>query len=126
MRPSGASVGKAIALIDAKAKTKGTGAAKLWEIWKRYKDVAHLVTAAVLVSAEAQTRNRKEPYGIRLHQFQPYRMALLMPELVIAVALTIEKYGLEFVTHSRAEPVFDPQSLWRIPALPRRWRSSRA
>ena len=43
-------------------------------------------------------------------------MALLMPELVIALALTIEKYGLEFVTRSRAEPPFDPQSLWRIPA----------
>jgi hypothetical protein len=114
-RRGGASVGKAIALIDANAKSKGTGAAKLWEIWKRYKDAAHLVTAAVLVSAEAQTRNRNEPYGIRLHQFQPYRMALLMPELVIAVALTIEKYGLEFVTHSRAEPPFDPESLWRIP-----------
>src|SRR5262249_16123918 len=33
-RRGGASVGKAIALIDAKAKSKGTGAAKLWEIWK--------------------------------------------------------------------------------------------
>ena len=43
-------------------------------------------------------------------------MALLMPELVIAVALAIEKYGLEFVTHRGAEPPFDPESLWRIPA----------
>jgi hypothetical protein len=115
-RRGGASVGKAIALIDAKARSKGTSAAKLWDIWKRYKDAAHLITAAILVSAEAQTRNRKEPFGIRLHQFQPYRMALLMPEFVISVALTIEKYGLEFVTHSSAEPLFDPQSLWRIPA----------
>ena len=43
-------------------------------------------------------------------------MALLAPELIIAVALTIEKYGLEIVTHSRAEPPFDPESLWRIRA----------
>ena len=43
-------------------------------------------------------------------------MALLAPELVIAVALMIEKYGLEFVTPNRAEPPFDPESLWRIPA----------
>jgi hypothetical protein len=69
----GASVGKSIALIDAKGRSKGTGAAKLWEIWKKYKDAAHLITAAVLVSAEVQTRNRQEPYGMRLHQFQPYR-----------------------------------------------------
>jgi hypothetical protein len=59
----GASVGKAIALIDANAKSKGTGAAKLWEIWKRYKDVAHLVTAAILVSGDVQTRHRMAPYG---------------------------------------------------------------
>jgi hypothetical protein len=38
----GASVGKAISLISANAKSKGTGAAKLWEIWSRYRDVAHL------------------------------------------------------------------------------------
>jgi hypothetical protein len=114
-RRGGASVGKAIALIDANAGSKGTGAAKLWEIWKKYKDAAHLITAAVLVSAEVQTRNRQEPYRIRLHQFQPYRMALLMPELVISVALTIEKYGLEFIAHGRPEPLFDPETLWRIP-----------
>jgi hypothetical protein len=114
-RRGGASVGKAIALIDANARSKGTGAAKLWEIWKRYKDAAHLITAAILVSAEVQTRNRQEPYGMRLHQFQPYRMALLMPELVISVALTIEKYGLEFIARGRAEPLFDPETLWRVP-----------
>jgi hypothetical protein len=115
-RRCGASVGKAIALIEANAESKGTGAAKLWEIWKRYKNAAHLITAAILVSAEVQTRNRQEPYGIRLHQFQPYRMTLLMPELVISVALTIEKYGLEFIAQSRAEPLFDPETLWRIPS----------
>src|SRR5262249_28021888 len=53
-RRGGPSVGKAIALIAANAKSKGTGTAKLWKIWKAYKGVAHLVTAAVLVAAEAQ------------------------------------------------------------------------
>ena len=112
----GPSVGKAIALIAANAKSKGTGTAKLWEIWKTYKDVAHLVTAAVLVAAEAQTRHRSAPYGLKLHQFQPYRMAMLLPELVISVAMTIEDYGLQQVAHGRTEPMFDPELLWRIPA----------
>jgi hypothetical protein len=85
-------------------------------IWKKYKDAAHLITAAVLVSAEAKTRNQIEPYGIRLHQFQPHRMALLMPELVISVAMDIEKYGLEFISNIGAKPLFDPETLWRIPA----------
>jgi hypothetical protein len=80
-----------------------------------YKDVAHLVTAAVLVSAEAQTRHRKAPYGLKLHQFQPYRMAMLLPELVISTAMTIEVYGLQFVAAGRTESMFDPETLWRIP-----------
>ena len=114
-RRGGASIGKAISLVSENAKSKGTGAAKLWEIWKTYKDVAHLVTAAVLVAAEAQTRHRREPYGLKLREFQPYRMAMALPDLVIAVAMTIEKFGLEFVPYGRSEPLLDPQSLWRIP-----------
>jgi hypothetical protein len=62
-RRGGASVGKAISLIAANAKSKGTGTAKLWEIWEAYKDVAHLAAAAVLVAAEAQTRHRSAPMG---------------------------------------------------------------
>jgi hypothetical protein len=114
-RRGGASIGKAISLIAANAKSKGTGTAKLWEIWKTYKNVAHLVTAAVLVSGEAKTRHRTAPYGLKLHEFQPYRMAMLLPELVISVAMTIENYGLHFVAHGRSEPLLDPESLWRIP-----------
>jgi hypothetical protein len=112
---AGASVGKAISLIDANAKSKGTGASKLWEIWAANKDVAHLITAAVLVSADVQTRHRLAPYGMSLHQFQPYRMAMLLPELVISVAMTIENYGLRRVAHGRREPLFDPESFWHIP-----------
>jgi hypothetical protein len=115
-RRGGPSLGKAISLIDANAKSKGTGKAKLWEIWATYKDVAHLVTASVLVSFDAQTRHRSAPYGLKLHQLQPYRMAMLLPELVISVAMTIENYGLQQVAYSRTEPMFDPDSLWRIPA----------
>ena len=114
-RRGGPSVGKAISLIAANAKSKGTGTAKLWEIWKTYKDVAHLVTAAVLVSAEARERHRKTPYGLKLHELQPYRMAMLMPELVLGEGITIQRYGLEAVTDARTEPLFDPESLWRIP-----------
>ena len=112
----GASVGKAIALMDANAKSKGTGTAKLWEIWKTYKDVAHIVTGAVLVSNEAQVQHRIAPYGQKLHALQPYRLAMLLPDLVISVAMTIENFGLQHIAHGRTEPLFDPESLWRIPA----------
>jgi hypothetical protein len=111
-RRGGASLGKSIALIDARARSKGTGAAKLWQIWATYKDAGHLVTAACLISAAAQTRYpATAPFLL-----QPYRMAMLLPELVLSVAMTIEEYGLNQVPYSRAEPIFDPESLWRIPA----------
>jgi hypothetical protein len=35
-RRGGPSVGKAIFLVEAIAKSKGTSAANLWEIWKTY------------------------------------------------------------------------------------------
>jgi hypothetical protein len=114
-RRGGPSVGKAISLVAANAKSKGTGAAKLWEIWKTYKDVAHLVTAAILISSEAQTRHRMAPYGLTLHQLLPFRIAMLMPDLVISVAMEFEQYGLNYVAHGRIEPMFAPKSLWRIP-----------
>jgi len=114
-RRGGPSVAKAIHLVATGAQSKGTGASKLWEIWKAYKDAAHLITTAVLVSGEAQRRHRRAPYGLRLHELQPYRMAMLLSDPVLAVAMTIETYGLESVAHSRSEPMFDPESLWRIP-----------
>jgi hypothetical protein len=114
-RRGGPSVGKAIFLVDAIAKSKGTAAAKLWEIWKTYKDVAHLVAAAVLVSAEAQTRHRAAPYGLRLQQLQPFRMAMLVPELVIAVAMSFEDHGLHAIAQGSTESMFDPEALWCIP-----------
>jgi hypothetical protein len=108
-RRGGASLGKAIHLVASNAASVGTGAAKLWENWKAYKDVAHLVTAAILITAEAQVR------GLRHLQMQPVRIVMLVPELVLGVARSFERYGLEAEVHGREEPLFDPNALWRIP-----------
>ena len=62
-RRGGPSIGKAITLVEAKAKSRGTGAATLWEYWKTYKDVAHLVTAAVLICADARRGALNQPFG---------------------------------------------------------------
>ncbi len=112
----GASVSKAIAIISANAKSKGTRPAKLWEIWKAYEDVAHLVAAAILVAAEAQTRHRMAPFGIGLAPLQPFRLTTQLPELVLAVALGFEKFGLGYVPSGGTEPVLAPTSAWRIPS----------
>jgi hypothetical protein len=52
-RRGGPSIGKAITLVAATAKSWGTSPANLWKLWGTYKDVAHLVTAATLICAEA-------------------------------------------------------------------------
>jgi len=110
-RRGGASVGKAIALIDANAKSKGTGTAKLWDIWATYKDVAHVIAAAVLISADAKRRHPVIPSFL----LQPYRTAVLLPDLVISVAMSFEAHGLNHVPYGRTESMFDPESLWHIP-----------
>jgi hypothetical protein len=115
-RRGGPSIGKAIALVEAKAKSRGSSAATLWECWKTYKDVAHLVTAGSLICLEARVRSSKEsfgPFGLNPDQFGPLQMVLMMPDLVLAVALEFERYGLNQI--ARTEPALDPKTLLRIP-----------
>jgi hypothetical protein len=117
-RRGGASLGKAITLVAANARIRGTEAATLWKIWSAYKDVAHLVAAATFICAEVRTRFRNQQIsssGLSANQFLPFQMAMLMPDLVIAVALGFERLGLGVVTHTRTEPTLDPATLWRIP-----------
>jgi hypothetical protein len=117
-RRGGPSIGKAITLAEANTKSRGTGAATLWKNWSTYKDVAHLVTAATLICAEARTRFRDQPPGpdgLSFNQFVPFQMAMLLPDLVLAVGIELERLGLSVVPHARAEPTLDPETLWRIP-----------
>jgi hypothetical protein len=118
-RRGGPSIGKAITLVSANAKNWGTGEANLWKLWSAYKDVAPLVTAATLICGEVRTRFRDRstgPAGLSPTQFVPFQMALLMPDLVLALAVEFEGYGLGDLTAARPEPVLDPDTLWRIPA----------
>jgi hypothetical protein len=117
-RRGGASIGKAITLAAANAKNRGTGVASLWKKWSAFKDVAHIVTAATLICAEARTRFRQwspGPTGLRLSQFGPLQMAMLMPDLVLAVGVRFERTGLRTVPHTRSKPTLSPKTLWRVP-----------
>ena len=60
-RRGGPSIGKAITLVAANAKSRGTKEANLWKLWGVYKDVAHLVTSATLICAEVRNRQRNRP-----------------------------------------------------------------
>jgi hypothetical protein len=99
-------------------KSRGTGDANLWKVWRNYKDVAHLVTSAALICAEVSTRFRNLPplpAGLSPTQFIPFQMTFLMPDLILAVAKEFEDYGL-VVSEARPQPAFDPDTVWRIPA----------
>lgn len=116
-RRGGPSISKAVTLVSTNAKNWGTRESKLWELWKAYKDVAHLVTAAALICAEVRNRYGDcppGPAGLDPTQFVPFQMALLMPDLVVAVAREFQRYGLG--SDARPEPAFDPNTLWRMPA----------
>jgi hypothetical protein len=118
-RRGGPSIGKAITLVEANAKSWGTAAANLWKLWGTYKDVAHLVTAAALICAEARNIFRDRPpgsSGLSATQIIPFQMAWLMPDLVLAVAMQFEPSGLRIASPARTEPALDPETLWRVPA----------
>lgn len=117
-RRGGPSIGKAVTLVSANAKNWGTGTANLWKLWTAYKDVAHLVTAATLICAEVRKRYgdwspRSE--GLKPGQLIPFQMAMLMPDLVLAVGIEFERYGIVPASEARTEPAFDEDTLWRIP-----------
>ncbi len=118
-RRGGSSIGKAVALVDAIAKSRGTGASSLWNTWTAYKNVAHLVTAAALVCADVHRRFPEEQigqFGLPADQFIPFPLTLLMPDLVLAVALELERFGLNHIPHGQIEPTLNPDTLWRIPS----------
>jgi len=114
-RRGGASVGKAIFLGSKVIKARGASQANMWEVWTTYKDVAHVIAAVIAVCADMQRRNREKPFGVGLQDLLPIRIACLVPELVIAVGLKYQQYGLNHVAKGGAEPMFDPDTLWRIP-----------
>jgi hypothetical protein len=117
-RRGGGSIGKAVTLVEAKAKAHGTGAATLWKIWTAYKDVSHLVTAAALICFVARRMNRNMPFGefgFDAIEILPFTMAMMMPDLVLAVGLDFERRGLCVIPHSRTEPTLDPTTLWLVP-----------
>ena len=113
----GPSLSKAVELVAALSKSAGTSNASLWEAWAKYKDVAHLVTAATIVTADARERAKIEDFkdcGIADEELRPLHIALLLPEVVLSVGLFLQNYGLETVPYSREESLFDPETLWRI------------
>jgi hypothetical protein len=61
---------------------------------------------------------RGKPFGkggLASGQIQPFLIAMLMPEFVIALALPFQDYGLNSTPQSREQPMLAPETVWRVP-----------
>jgi hypothetical protein len=112
----GTSVGKVVFLASKLIKDRGAKQASLWDNWNTYKDVAPLIGATIAICLDVQTRNRQKPLGLGGFQdLLPTRMVCLVPDLILGVALTYQKYGLSSIAKGGTEPMLDPETVWRIP-----------
>jgi hypothetical protein len=103
-RRGGVTISKAVHLAAKNARSLGTSEATFWSAWKAFKDVAHLVTATVLIWDNARRVLRNEYLGafrthddaepITLDQLSPFHITLLMPDLVLAVARPFQDLAL--------------------------------
>jgi hypothetical protein len=118
-RRGGASIGKAKTVVANTQRRRGGSEANLSTSWSMYKDVAHVVAAAVIVSAEVRERIKVKPFGpsaLPALQMQPSVLAIMLPELVLSLGLYFQDYGLRQIPYAREEPLLDAETLWRIPA----------
>lgn len=117
-RRGGPSIGKAIAVAAGSTQARGAHAANLWRAWGEYKDVAHLVTAATIISHDARHWAEVKAYGefgLEPDQLQPFPIAMMMPDFVMSLALSFQEYGLSTVPQPREDSTLDPETLWRVP-----------
>jgi hypothetical protein len=122
-RRGGATISKAVHLAAKNTKTLGTSEPTFWSAWKAFRDVAPLVTATIIIWDNTRRVFRNEYLGafrthddaepITLNQLSPFHIALLMPDLILAVGRRFEEFALTI--GGRPDAGLDSASLWRIP-----------
>lgn len=123
-RRGGPTISKAVHLAAKNTRSLGTSEPTFWSAWQAFKDVAPLVTATILVWDNARRVFRNEYLGafrthddaepITLEDLSPFHIALLMPDLVLAVGRSFEEFALAI--GGRSDAGLDQEALWRIPA----------
>ena len=123
-RRGGATISKAVHLAAKITKSLGTSEATFWNAWKAYKDAAPLVTATILIWANARIiftgeyvsafRTHEDAEPLEPKNLSPFHVALLMPDLVLAVGRTFEEFALTIA--GRPDAGLEFETLWRIPA----------
>jgi hypothetical protein len=77
--------------------------------WSDFRDVAHLVAAAAAIAATGQQRTDQVEAGALLTP------VLYVPEVVLALGLAYQRFGLSFRPHVGSAPIISSETSWRIP-----------
>jgi len=122
-RRGGATISKAAHLAAKNTKSLGTSEPTFWSAWKAFRDVAPLITATIIIWDNTRRVFRNEYLGafrthddaepITLNQLSPFHIALLTPDLVLAVGRSFEEFALTI--GGRPDAGLDSAALWRIP-----------
>jgi len=104
--PGGPSISKALALIEY--VTGGSSRSQYSAAWTHYRDVAHILAAAMDLAPHSPT-----PPVDFWRLIQPVMFA---PEAVLALGLGYQQFGLALVPHGQRAPILPPETLWRLPA----------
>jgi hypothetical protein len=107
--PGGASVSKAVEMLEIEKAVPAQS--RLRANWSRFRDVAHLITAAAYIAREGAER---APDQIALATLTP---VLLAPEAMLALALGFQAFGLIFKPFRQKASLLPAETLWRIPTM---------
>ena len=77
--------------------------------WRDFRDVAHLIAAAAAIASACRGKPAQQGGSAVLTP------VLLVPEVVLALGLAYQEFGLSFKPHGQREPVLPPETLWRVP-----------
>jgi hypothetical protein len=107
--PGGASISKAVDLLLGYIALPRR--ARLSKDWSDFRDVSHLIAAAAAVAFACREHTEHR------HASAVLTPLLLVPEVVLALGLAFQNFGLAFQPHGHRVSILPSKTLWRIPAI---------
>ena len=105
--PGGASVSKAQDLLRGYSALPRKS--RLAKDWSDFRDVSHLIAAAAAVASASGERFKQR------HASAVLAPALLVPEVVVALAHSFQEFGLGFHAYRQTFSILPADTLWRVP-----------
>ena len=79
--------------------------------WSRYKDVAHVCGAILLLDNNISDEMRV------IEDLPGLSAVYYHTPFVLCLARVYQEFGLSYVPHGRREPILPPETLWRLPEV---------